>query len=167
MLAVVALFTILMGAIDLLAVPVAVESLGADEAGSGWLVAAFALGGAVFGPLTMALVGRHSIGIWVTVSGVTAGCLVALLSVTKSAVGVFATIIAAGTAGPIAEVSRGFADGASGRRRDLAGHDSEGFNSIDSMIDAVSAMYSSKRSSGAVSVIASVWTGIPSGRSTR
>jgi MFS family permease len=105
MLAVVALFTILMGAIDLLAVLVAVEALGADEASSGWLVAAFALGGAVSGPLTMALVGRHSLGIWVTGSGVTAGCLVALLGVTNSAVGVFATIIAAGTAAAINQLA--------------------------------------------------------------
>jgi hypothetical protein len=76
MLAVVALFAILMGAIDLLAVLVAVESPGAAEASSGrtWLVVAFALGGTVSGPLTMALVGRHSLGIWVTGSGVTAGC---------------------------------------------------------------------------------------------
>ena len=48
-----------------------------------------------------------------------------------------------------------------------AGHGARGWNSIDSMIGAVSAMTSSKRSSGATTVIASVSTDIPSGRSTR
>ena len=42
-----------------------------------------------------------------------------------------------------------------------------GWNSIDSMIGAVSSMTSSKRSSGATTVIASVSTDMPSGRSTR
>src|SRR3990172_9857084 len=42
-----------------------------------------------------------------------------------------------------------------------------GWNSIDSMIGAVSWMNSSKRSSGATTVIASVSTDMPLGRSTR
>ena len=42
-----------------------------------------------------------------------------------------------------------------------------GWNSIDSMIGAVSATTASKRSSGATTVIARVSTDMPSGRSTR
>lgn len=45
--------------------------------------------------------------------------------------------------------------------------DQPGWNSIDSMIGAVSAMTSSKRSSVATTVMASVLTGIPAGRSMR
>lgn len=94
----VALGTAIIGAVDLLAVVIAVERLGRDEATSGWLIAAFGLGGALLGPLTVLLIGRRWIAPWIVGSGVCAGGLLAALSAVTSMFAVLALLVAGGAA---------------------------------------------------------------------
>jgi hypothetical protein len=75
----IAVYYIVIGALDVLSVVIAVELLGKSESYSGYLSTAVGVGSLIAGSITVALIGRRWIAPWILISAVTIG--VALVAV--------------------------------------------------------------------------------------
>jgi MFS family permease len=77
---------IVIGALDVLAVVVAVELLGKPEAYSGYLTTAAGAGGLTAGVLALALIGRRWIAPWIVISALTTGVALVGISIADARV---------------------------------------------------------------------------------
>jgi MFS family permease len=82
----VAVYYIVIGALDVLSVVIAVELLGKSESYSGVLTTAVGIGSVIAGTLTLSLIGRRWIAPWILVSAVTIGVAFVAVSLVNSRV---------------------------------------------------------------------------------
>jgi MFS family permease len=82
----VAVYYLVIGALDVLSVVIAVELLGKSESYSGFLTTAVGVGAVVAGGMTMALIGRRWIAPWILVSAFAIGVTLVAVSLAGSRV---------------------------------------------------------------------------------
>jgi Cyclic nucleotide-binding domain len=83
----VAAYYMVIGALDVLAVVIAVQLLGKSESFAGWVTTAIGVGCIVAGAVTVALIGRRWIAPWVLVSGFAIGLALVAVSLVGSLLG--------------------------------------------------------------------------------
>lgn len=76
----IAVYYIVIGALDVLSVVIAVELLGRSESFSGYLTTAVGVGSLIAGSITLALIGRRWIAPWILISAVTIGVTLVAVS---------------------------------------------------------------------------------------
>jgi MFS family permease len=86
-------YYIVIGALDVLAVVIAVELLGKSEAFSGYLTTAVGVGAVIAGSVALALIGRRWIAPWILTSAVTIGVALIAVSLADSRTGLSIVIL--------------------------------------------------------------------------
>jgi MFS family permease len=89
----VAVYYIVIGALDVLAVVIAVELLGKSAAFSGYLTTAVGVGAVIAGSITLALIGRRWIAPWILTSALTIGVAFVAVSLSDSRTGLSIVIL--------------------------------------------------------------------------
>ncbi|MDQ1479205.1 MAG: hypothetical protein QOI44_66 [Actinomycetota bacterium] len=89
----VAVYYIVIGALDVLAVVIAVELLGKSEAFSGYLTTAVGVGAVIAGSVALALIGRRWIAPWILTSALTIGVALVAVSLADSRTGLSIVIL--------------------------------------------------------------------------
>ncbi len=87
---------VIVGALDVLLVLVAAEALGIAGAGAGFLVAALGFGGFLGGALTVVLVGRRRLAVWILAGAIATGAALAVVALVPVVTVTLAVLVAAG-----------------------------------------------------------------------
>jgi hypothetical protein len=102
----VAVYYIVIGALDVLAVVIAVEILGKSEAYSGYVTTATGVGSVIAGSVALALIGRRWIAPWVLISGFAIGTVLVAISFVGSRIAAsMVVLVAFGVAATIYELT--------------------------------------------------------------